>query len=332
MSRIPGPHSFHRLTCMLSLANILFFCHPLVHAQVSDVFSSSDEYDKFAVGGAHRWYDKHSTEAKEKSSHCLSILDEAKVYQDNALALYEEARRPGDSRRQSELVRQANEQIRLRGEKLRAFTDCVNQAIRQTGPLSDQFASSGNETPGDRVQTESPPSPDPGDGGGKGIKRLPEKPLPQRERSQPTAIEQAADDCFAASVPNYRGPDWVRYNRKAPHTKPVGHIQPLFDTLGFAADQALDLDEAVYGTWQDRELMRDYLIGWLTHCLTERKVLQRQDPRIPYRRHMEARAPSDVQARKRITRRFEEFGYGYRSYPLPPFWDHDVAGPPSPAP
>lgn len=29
--------------------------------------------------------------------------------------------------------------------------------------------------------------------------------------------------------------------------------------------------------------MRDDLIGWLTHYLTERKVLLRQDPHIPYR-------------------------------------------------
>ena len=104
-----------------------------VHAQPqgSDVFNSSGEYDRFAVGGAHRWYDHHSDEFKQKGSHCLSMLDEAKVYQDKALELYEEARRPGNSRRQSELVRQANEQIRLRGEKLRAFTDCVTQANRR---------------------------------------------------------------------------------------------------------------------------------------------------------------------------------------------------------
>ncbi len=99
--------------------------------QGSDVFSSSGEYDQFAVGGAHRWYDHHSDEFKQNGSHCLPLLDEAKVYQDKALALYEEARRPGNSRRQSELVKQANEQIRLRGEKLRAFTDCVTQANRR---------------------------------------------------------------------------------------------------------------------------------------------------------------------------------------------------------
>ncbi len=302
------------------------------HAQPqgSDVFSSQGQYDQFAVGGAHRWYDNHSADVKQRSSGCLSILDEAKGYQDKALALYEEAKRPGNSRRQTELVKQGNEQIRLRGIKLRAFVDCVNQAMRQTGPSSDQFASSGNEPPNDGVRTESPPSA--GEDGGKGIKRLPERPLPQRERSQPTAIEQAADECFAASVPNYRGPDWAQYNSAAPRSNRGEPVQQPFDIAGAAADQALDLDEAVYGAWEDRELMRDYLIGWLMHCVMDRKVLPRQDPRIPYRRFMESREPADARNRKRITRRFEEFGYGYRSYPLPPFWDHDMAGPPAPAP
>lgn len=307
---------------------------PPVHAQplTSDVFSSSGEYDPFAVGGARRWYDNHSTDVKQKSSYCLSILNDAKTFQDTALALDAEARRPGlDSHQATALRKQANEQFGLRDKKVRAFIDCFNQAQRQPSPQSDQFASNGDRTPNDRVHTQSPPSPDPGDGG-KNIKRVPEqRPTPQ-DKSQSTAIENAADDCFATSVPNYLGPDWARYARKAPQTQPVGQIQPLFDTLGVAADQALDLDEAAYGTWQDRELMRDYLIGWLTHCLTEREVLLKQDPRIPYRRYMEAREPADSKSPKRITRRFEEFGYGYRSYPLPPFWDHDVARSSSPAP
>lgn len=41
---------------------------------------------------------------------------------------------------------------------------------------------------------------------------------------------------------------------------------------GVAAEQALKLDELAYGKWNDRELMHDYLIGWLTHCLTDSKV------------------------------------------------------------
>jgi hypothetical protein len=317
----------------LLLWSVLISWPAFAQPQGSDVFSSSGEYDRFAVGGAHRWYDNHSTEFKQKSSHCLSILDEAKAFQDKALALYEEAKRPGNSRRQTELVRQANEQIKLRGQKLKAFTDCVNQATRQAGPQSDQFASTGGGTAPDDVQTQPTPqpSPAPDNGGGKGIKRVPEKPATPRGKSQPTALEKTVDDCFATSVPNYRGPDWARDNGGTPRPQRGEPIQQPFDIAGIAADQALDLDEAVYGAWEDRELMRDYLIGWLMHCATDRKVLPKQDPRIPYRRLMEAREPSDSKNTKRITRRFEEFGYGYRSYPLPPFWDHDVAGPPSPA-
>ena len=50
-----------------------------------------------------------------------------------------------------------------------------------------------------------------------------------------------------------------------------------------AAEQALQLDELVYGVWNDRELMHDYLVGWLTHCLSDNKVLPMQDPRGAYR-------------------------------------------------
>jgi hypothetical protein len=294
------------------------------------VFSSSGQYDRFAVGGAHRWYDNHSTEVKEKSDHCLSILDEAKVYQDKALALYEEAKRPGNSRRQSELVRQANEQIRLRGEKLRALKDCVNLIIREQGRRSDEFASSGSGAPGDQVQTRPTAPATPETGGDKGVKRVPETPPTQPRRPRPLTLDKAVDDCFTRFVPSYRSPDWSRVSPDALRPKRVGQLDQSFDVSGIAADHALDLDEAVYGAWQDRELMRDYLIGWLTHCLTDQGVLPRQDPRIPYRRFMEARAPTDSTDPKRVTRRFEEFGYGYRSYPLPPFWDHDLAGPPSP--
>lgn len=97
----------------------------------SDVFSSSGQPDQFAVGGARKWYDNHSTEFKQKGEPCLSLLEEAKVLQDKALALYAEARRPGNSRQQSTLVRQANELIRQRGDKLEAFKDCVNEANRR---------------------------------------------------------------------------------------------------------------------------------------------------------------------------------------------------------
>jgi hypothetical protein len=309
--------STYWLASLVLTGAILVSSPVLAEAQGSDVFSSSGQYDNFAVGGAHRWDDNHSAEFKQKSSPGLSILDEAKAFQDTALALYEEAKRPGNSRRQTELVRQANEQIKLRGQKLKAFTDCVNQGTRQAGPQSDQFASTGGGTAPDDVQTQPTvqPSPAPANGRGKGIKRVPEKPAAPRGKSQPTALEKTVDDCFATSVPNYRGPDWAHYNGGAPRPQRGKPVQQPFDIAGIAADQALDLDEAVYGAWEDRELMRDYLIGWLMHCATDRKVLPKQDPRIPYRRLMEAREPSDSKNTKRITRRFEEFGYGYRKLP-----------------
>lgn len=300
--------------------------------QGSDQFSTSGGYDRFAVGNAHRWYDNHSTDAKEQSRHCASLLNEASAYQEKAFALYAQAKQPGLGHAQiTALRKQGMEQIRLREIKIRAFIDCVNHALRQTGLPSDRFASGGDNTSGDRVRTQSPPPHGPDKSGSKGIKRVPEPRSAPRGESQPNALQTAVDDCLTTSVSNYRGPDWARYNREAPRPKPGGAGQQPFDMLGVAADQALDLDEAVYGAWQDRELMRDYLIGWLMHCLTDRKMVPKQDPRLPYRRLMEARAPSDSKNRTRITRRFEEFGYGYRSYPLPPFWDHEVADPPSPS-
>ncbi len=178
-----------------------------------------------------------------------------------------------DGRQTTALRKQANEQFALTDAKIRAFIDCFNQTVRHTGSPSEQFASSGDGTPNDRAQTQSRPSPDLGNDGAKGIKRVPEKRSTPRGRSQPSALEKAVDDCFATSVPNYRGLDWARYNSEAPRPKRGGQIQQPFDISGVAADQALDLDEAVYGAWTDRELMRDYLIGWVIHCLTDRKVL-----------------------------------------------------------
>jgi hypothetical protein len=296
------------------------------------VFSSSGQYDNFAVGAAHRWYDKHSTETKQKSGHCLSILDEAKTFQDKALALYEQAKRPGNSRQQSALVKQANEQIRLRGEKLRAFTDCVNQTIRQKGPLSDQFASSGDGTPTDQVQTQPTPqpSPVPDKSGGKGLKRVPEKPSKPDATPEPATLDKAVDDCFTKSVPNYQSPDWSSFSPESLRPKRVGQFNQSFMVSGVAAEQALQLDELVYGKWNDRELMHDYLVGWLTHCLTDRKVLPMQDPRGPYRQFLQSRSPSVSADPSRVTDRKKNFFSGYQSYPLPPFWDQDLAGPPSP--
>lgn len=169
----------------------------------SDVFSSQGDYDRFAVGGAHRWYDNHSTDFKQKSSHCLAILDEAKAFQDKALALYEEAKRPGNSRRQTELVRQANEQIKLRGQKLKAFTDCVNQATRR--PMLEA-----------RVQQNEPPSDQPSDED----PNIPSKTTPDGPTRRNEPSPDRGPDGPNPSLPQPAGPSTAPTGKKEPTPKP----------------------------------------------------------------------------------------------------------------
>jgi len=377
----------HRLVSTLFLS-VLLTAWP-AHSQppTSDVFSTSGEYDRFAVGNAHRWYDKHTTEAKQKSSHCLSILDEAKAIQDTALALDEAARQPGlDNRQATALRKQANEQFARRDVKIRAFIDCFNQANRQKSPPSDQFAtggdaprgdngqkqlpgptqkpgsndpgkqsdvfsSKGDTTPSDDVQTKAPsnqpsgsgsdeiwtrPNADPkslppsGEEGGKSIKRTPK--LPSRPQNHPrrTVFDQAIDDCFKKSDPNYRSPDWSRFPPDSLRPKQGREFEQSFIISGVAADQALRLDEAVYGKWNDRELMQDYLIGWLTHCLSEKKTLPYEDPRPFYEQFVQKNSRDQSQHPTRQQDRNERFFSGYTRYPTRPLWDRAHAGPPSP--
>lgn len=304
--------SIHRIAGPLLVCGVLIPWPGQAQPQGSDVFSSSGQYDKFAVGAAHRWYDLHSPDVRQRSSDCLSILDEAKSYQERAFVLYEEARRPGlPNEQRTTLVKQGNEQIRLRGEKLRAFTDCVNHAIRQKGPLSDTFASN----------SES---------GGKGLKRVPGKPPKANSTPPPVTLDKAVDDCFAKSVPNYTSPDWSRFSPESLRPKRVGQFEQSFTVSGVAADQALNMDEQVYGKWNDRELLHDYLVGWLTRCLSQHKVLPMQDPRSPYAQLLRKEAQGRPQDTARQKERQDQFFYGYGSYPLPPFWNQDVAGPPAP--
>ena len=110
----------------------------------------------------------------------------------------------------------------------------------------------------------------------------------------------------------------------------MGQFAQSFVVSGVAAEQALQLDELVYGKWEDRELMHDYLVGWLTHCLTDNKVLPMQDPRQPYQQFIRSDHRQGSQNQARMAERNSNFFYGYGSYPLRPFWDQDVAGPPSP--
>jgi hypothetical protein len=145
------------------------------------------------------------------------------------------------------------------------------------------------------------------------------------------ALKKAIDDCFQEYLPSYFGTDWGRLSPDTRRVASLGPFQQSFDFSEAAADQIIAFTQARYGGDSDLDLTPDSLIGWLTNCLMDRKVLPRQDPRIIYRRYMEAHEQSDNMNKKRITRRFEEFGYGFRLYPsIPPFQDKDVARPPSP--
>lgn len=353
------------------------------HAQPqrSDVFSTSGEYDQFAVGGAHRWYDNHTTEAKEKSSHCLSILADAKAFQGRGLALDKAARQLGiDSRQATALRKQANEQFGFRDKKIRAFIECFNLANRQKNPRPDRFATVGDSPGTDNSQTQrettsSPPSrkrkdngqkhlPDPtqnpgsddpetpaevfstkggkppsdeiqtqSPSGGKSIKRTPKLSGGLDPNVKIRALKKAIDECLNVALPIHVGTDWDRVIPESAGVKSLKPLQQSFYFSGVAAEQVIAFVQARYGDDSDDGLTRDYLIGWLTNCLMDRKVLPRQEPRILYRRYMEAHEPPNNINKKRITKRFEQFGYGGRLYPsIPPFWNHDLAGSPSPTP
>jgi hypothetical protein len=220
-----------------------------------DVFASQGDYDPYAVGGAHRWYDNHTDDFKKKSSGCLSLLDEAKVYQDKALALYEQARQPGN-KNSSALVKQANDQIALRTKKIQAFQDCVNKATR-TRP-GDEFASNGDGAKGiNRVpDPTSTPTPNPKPQPTPTPKPAP-APTPTVKPSptpvQPPSLDKAIDACFKEKDPLYKPPDWNRYFLPEQlRVNSSGGFDQAFDLAAVAAEQALQIDEKEYGKWNDR--------------------------------------------------------------------------------
>ena len=63
------------------------------------------------------------------------------------------------------------------------------------------------------------------------------------------------------------------------------------------------MDELVYGKWSDRELMHDYLVGWLTHCLSKNMGLPIQDPRGPYKRFLRPPGHSSLKGPIRLAER-----------------------------
>lgn len=101
----------------------------------------------------------------ERGSHCLSILDQAKVDQDEALALYEQARQPGVGNA-SELVRQANQKSDLRREAAHPHRLCESSQSSADAPRADRAergsaklaAATGQEDPSEKSQDHDPTS------------------------------------------------------------------------------------------------------------------------------------------------------------------------------
>jgi hypothetical protein len=71
--------------------------------------------------------------------------------------------------------------------------------------------------------------------------------------------------------------------------------------------------------------MLDYLAGWVTHCLYDKKVVPEQDPREPYNRHIKRIYAPSARIPARLAERNENFFYGFSSYPLPPFFDRGTS-------
>ena len=315
-----------RLAWTLLSWSLLLVSAGAARAQTSDVIRTEGAYDRFAVGNAHRWYDSHTTEARQRAGQCLSLLDEAKVDQDEALALDERARQPGlGSRQASELRRRANEQFGLRDKKIRAFIDCFNRANRREAPPSDQLATGG----------DTPSHDEDADPGEKSVHRTPgrtpEVPGGPDANVRIAALEAGIDDCMSLALPSYPGTDWDRVVPESTGAGPSGALQRSFFLSGAAADQFIAFVRARHDDESASGLNPDCLIGWLTSCLMDRSVLSRQEPRILYRRFMEAHEPAGHLDKKRITERFEEFGYCGRLYPsIPLLRDPSPAAPPSP--
>ncbi len=154
---------------------------------------------------------------------------------------------------------------------------------------------------------------------GKSISRT-----PLQTQSRPpgfvTTFDKAIDACFAKFMPDYRSPDWQDFPPEALEPQPDDPIRQSFFIARVGAESALKTDEAQNGTWDDRELILDHLIGWLTHCLADQHVLPKSDPRATYRSYSASQLKS-VMTPERMEEHNSWFATGYHSYPLPPFWD-----------
>ncbi|HEU4683521.1 MAG TPA: hypothetical protein VFS39_03355 [Nitrospira sp.] len=293
-----GLRRFWMGAALVTLAELLQPALAISQSQ-GDLYSPQGQSDPFAVGGAQRWYDHHTTEFKQNSSHCLPLLQEAKAFQDKGLALFEEAKPPGNSRRQSELVKQGNEQIKRRGEKLKAFTNCVNQANRHVGE--------------------------------KGIAREQPTPPGQSDPGNVATMLEVVDRCL-------RNGSQLQYYVTPPMAPYVGTVSydgtgirydpaylsrqtPYARTFLLArqfASYVLSERQRLYGIDPgDAQLVRDsdVIVGFITRCFRDMNALQkeRRDPREQFADYL-IRYEGVGASQQAWERTEEDFGLGWGLY------------------
>lgn len=243
----------HRRSCVRQLVTIFLFSRLLTASNPSPYIvraqpTGGDVFSSDRGSGGKTWWDVKRKDYPE----CAGLVDQHEEMTKELYRLDAEAKRTVEPRRK-QLVQQINDLSKQRTKVQRQIFGCIRESSK-------------------------PPS----DDGQKGLKRVPEQPPQQDTQPAPVTFDKAVDDCFSKSVPNYRSPDWSRFTPESLRPKRIGQFEQSFLVSTVAADQALQLDELVHGKWKDRELMQDYLIGWLTHCLSENDALPMQDPRGSY--------------------------------------------------
>lgn len=122
MNRTSQRPACRRKSRQLALAATLALLTSAAPAQAGGLL----EEPCFATCGQYRWFLKKSAEVRDNATCCIPLIRQAKVKEERALELYEEASRPGNSEEQGDLVREANRLIGKRGRLIRKFIDCVN--------------------------------------------------------------------------------------------------------------------------------------------------------------------------------------------------------------
>jgi hypothetical protein len=339
----------------LSLAALLLVPPAAVAAEpAGDVFSSSDA-PCFAVCGAENWFASQAAENQAKAADCRGLLERARAIETKALEIR-------FSDRFAERVDEFNALIKQRSEALRAFADCATRAWRRRpgdddgdGGGGDTFASGGDD--GDKGITRS----DCDDAAAKGIVRddcddSEETQPPEGPSPTTAALPPAIDDCLReGGITYYRSPATAAADGGVGYDPAGGRVRydaafldglPPYARSFWLADayaaHVLDLERQRFGvrrTPDNARRARDYLTGYVVHCLASKGVLpparnrSPDDPRIQYRRYLQRGGFAQPGDPPRNPRDIADWQRGWWEYGMGVIFSlrHDPALPPTPS-